>query len=63
MTDQAIEAGKSLIYDLPIFSYLSKTQKDTICHSMILLKYESGQIIYKKGRPASTIYIVASGEV
>jgi len=39
---QTSHIAKSLVHNLPLFSHLTKRQKDNICGSMLMLQYEKG---------------------
>lgn len=53
--------SKTYIDKLPIFSYLTNTQRDSISYKMLNLKYADNEVIFKEDDDANSFFIVIEG--
>lgn len=55
--------AKPFVHKLPLFSFLSNKQKDSISYNMNSLKYSPNEFIFKEGDDAASFFIIISGVV
>lgn len=55
--------AKQHINNLPLFSFLTDQQKDSIAYAMLSLKYQNGEVIFKEHDDANSFYIITSGSI
>lgn len=48
---------------LPLFSFLTEKQKDSISYNMVSLRYDDEEVIFKESDDANSFYIIVKGKV
>ncbi|MBL7076167.1 MAG: mechanosensitive ion channel [Kiritimatiellae bacterium] len=57
----AVEASKELLAEIPIFSHLSKEERDHVAERMEERIHGAGETLVRKGDEGSTFYIILEG--
>jgi len=63
MVKNNYKIAKPFVNKLPLFSFLSNKQKDSISYRMNTLKYPENEAIFKAGDDAVSFFVIISGLV
>ena len=63
ITVKNYDIAKKYVSSLALFNHFTEAQKDSIAYSMVALKYQNKEIIFKEKDDANSFFIIASGKV